>query len=222
MAEIVEYHEPEFLYRYRSLEKYDQEIKAIKEGYIWCSNYKDKNNPMEGYYVTNDFIKNHPRRRELTDFIQYQKQKIGLCSFAETGANELLWAHYANSFQGIAIQYNVAHLRAFLRGETLARMRYIDSLFEIKYDIGNIEERLKQVLSCKKSKWVYEQEWRLFSDTIGTVNYGDLSCISKIYIGSKIKPTVRARFEGDVHALGYRTQTMKLTGYDIKWNPAKP
>jgi hypothetical protein len=44
---------PEHFYRYRSLKTQDQldrELKAIEENYVWCSTYRDMNDPMEGTY----------------------------------------------------------------------------------------------------------------------------------------------------------------------------
>jgi hypothetical protein len=52
MAEIRTLIEPSHLYRYRSLEdqKLNQEISAIQERYLWCSNFEAMNDPMEGTY----------------------------------------------------------------------------------------------------------------------------------------------------------------------------
>ncbi len=222
MAQIVDCHAPKYLYRYRSLEKYVKEIKTLREGYVWCSNYKDKNDPMEGYYLANEFIEKHPSPDKLYNFIQYNKERIGLCSFAETGSNELMWAHYANQFRGIAIEFEVEKLCAFIRDATLARIRYVDELFEIQYTAGRLGESLKQVLSCKSSKWIYEQEWRLFSDIVGRVDYGERSCVSKVYIGARIDPDTRRHLETDLNDLGYRTQQMRLDGYAINWEPENP
>jgi hypothetical protein len=51
---------PESLFRYRSLlddarddqpgARFEREVRAITESYVWCSNYKAMNDPMEGYY----------------------------------------------------------------------------------------------------------------------------------------------------------------------------
>lgn len=57
MATILQPETPTRLYRYRGFarsdEAIDQEIDEIRENYIWCANFMDMNDPMEGLLVTN-------------------------------------------------------------------------------------------------------------------------------------------------------------------------
>jgi len=43
----------------------------------------------------------------------------------------------------------------------------------------------KMVLSYKNYRWLYEREWRMFSSR-GKANYTDKSCVTRVYLGSRI------------------------------------
>ena len=42
--------QPQRLYRYRSLEKFDRELQALEENYLYCAQYTTLNDPMEGVF----------------------------------------------------------------------------------------------------------------------------------------------------------------------------
>jgi len=105
MANIQYYVQPQRLYRYRSLEKFDREIEAIKERYLYCAPYLDLNDPMEGLFTSSQLLKKSERYREIRRAITDKKAQIGMCSFSEVYDHELMWAHYANQFKGICIAY---------------------------------------------------------------------------------------------------------------------
>jgi hypothetical protein len=46
MAEIRNYIVPRKLYQYRSIDNIDRELETIDEAYLFCSAYKDMNDPM--------------------------------------------------------------------------------------------------------------------------------------------------------------------------------
>jgi hypothetical protein len=52
MAELKIYAKPSSLYRYRALgEDVEQELSALREGYIFCPAFSAMNDPMEGTYL---------------------------------------------------------------------------------------------------------------------------------------------------------------------------
>ena len=97
MAEIAHYVEPRRLYRYRSLEHIDRELLAIEEAYLFCSSYRELNDPMEGRYFSTKRLKSSNKYSAIRSEILFNKRQIGICSFSEVYNNELMWAHYAKS-----------------------------------------------------------------------------------------------------------------------------
>jgi hypothetical protein len=112
---------PRRLYRYRALTRrggaVDQEIDSIKNRYIYCSDFSQMNDPMEGFYETSPELRSDPMHRQAVSDIKYSKLKFGLACFSETNESVLMWAHYADNYSGICIEYSSADLIAGLPRE---------------------------------------------------------------------------------------------------------
>ncbi|MFO1429362.1 MAG: DUF2971 domain-containing protein [Candidatus Competibacteraceae bacterium] len=111
------------------------------------------------------------RQAELArdEYINKVLSLLGVLSLAEHRDNLLMWAHYADSHNGILIEFN---LNKFFAADYHPRNWPCehDSLFKlrkIKYKRGvprlNSDSRkgLEQLVFTKSTDWSYEQEWRL-------------------------------------------------------------
>lgn len=83
MASIESYVQPRRLYRYRSLTNVDQELDALLKGYLYCSPYKNLNDPMEGLFTSSRLLKKSTNYRAIRDAIRDNKSRLGTCSFSE-------------------------------------------------------------------------------------------------------------------------------------------
>lgn len=140
---------PKFLYRFRSIrnkKEINDEIKAIHDNYVWTSSFDELNDPMEGMYEftepENDYMKIHNDDRDtIIKMVKYYK---GICSFSESLTNNLMWSHYANSFKGIAIEYDFNKIISYTDENTLlSKVTYEDdvmklSAFQDKIDVNSI------------------------------------------------------------------------------------
>jgi hypothetical protein len=67
---------PLYLYRYRSLGKngsfLSRELDAVKRSYIWCSTFKNLNDPMEGFYSPSALLKAKDDYRNIVRAISEQ------------------------------------------------------------------------------------------------------------------------------------------------------
>jgi hypothetical protein len=101
MARLRNYATPTELYRYRSLsgKNFEQEMDAIENSYLWCSEYKKMNDPMEGIYDGNTLLTRYSEYEDIVRDIADEKTGIGICSFSEVLHNEVMWAHYADQFR---------------------------------------------------------------------------------------------------------------------------
>jgi Protein of unknown function (DUF2971) len=147
MAEIKNYAIPRYLYRYRSLTKFERELDSIENFYLYCSSYKNMNDPMEGFYSPSKVLEKHPDLELVKTEILSQKTKIGICSFCEVFNHELMWAHYANQFDGICIAYDFFKLRRVLSDQvSFSRIYYNEELTNfVEPDLHLIQHRLKLV-----------------------------------------------------------------------------
>ncbi len=139
----------EMLYRRHTgkrAEALEQEIDSIKERYIYCSDFQNMNHPMEGFFESSPELRAHARYREAIQNIRFSKLRFGLACFSETNENVLMWAHYANNYSGMCIEYSALDLIAGLpRGASVVRMAYVDELPEISQ---NLKPRMLEMQSC--------------------------------------------------------------------------
>jgi hypothetical protein len=83
--------------RYRSLKKFERELEAIVDGYIYCAAYETLNDPMEGVFRSSTAFRESEDYRQARANIVDNKTQIGLPSFSEVYDHELMWAHYADA-----------------------------------------------------------------------------------------------------------------------------
>jgi hypothetical protein len=107
VANVKVYSTPSRLYRYRPLgSKLDRELRAIAEGYIFCSKFSDMNDPMEGMHrVSLTYILKGRSKKERA-LIATEKAKLGIASLSEVYDHEPMWAHYAAQFKGMVVSYS--------------------------------------------------------------------------------------------------------------------
>jgi hypothetical protein len=226
MAEIRTLVTPSKLYRYRSLgddRRLEQEMRALEEGYLWCSPFGEMNDPMEGLYEADHTFTDHPRYEEIRDGIYHGKAHIGICSLSETGTNELMWAHYADQFRGICVEYDLTALLGNLPDDVdVVRVHYDDTLPRIALDtklsglrgVGVTTAMAKRVLSCKHRAWLYEREWRVLGP-LRRLNYGDRRCVAGVIVGQRAPREVSDRIKGLCGNLRIRVSQMEVEGYRL-------
>lgn len=178
---------PRSLYKYFSLNNFS--INNLQNDYIYLSNPKDFNDPFD--CNRNLIIE---KQKQLRNW-QYVEQlndisDIGIASFSEYGMEPLLWSHYANSYRGFCIKFNLESLiKSQNDSVKLKKVIYSDSpqVISEKHPFSNYYHYL-----LKLKNWNYESEWRLlFENPRNTENrfYFDKSCIEEISLGYKISDT---------------------------------
>lgn len=227
MATIETFARPTWLYRYRSIgsgllngtpagEKFTEEMDAVLNGYIWCARYKNMNDPMEGLYKASSKVKDHALYNNFIRSLRNEKLALGIASFSETWNNELMWAHYADSFQGMCICYSMpALLSGMPEDNSFARIAYGNKPYYLALNgMKNDFERSRAVLSTKHLSWAYEREWRLFSPMVGKAPHAP-NAIKAIYLGARISKKIRDAVLEMVKPLELRVHTTEADGYNI-------
>ena len=217
MATIERYVQPPRLYRYRSLEKFDRELEAIEERYLYCAAFESLNDPMEGLFSTSRNLRESQKHRAIRASIRDNKAQIGMCSFSEVHNHELMWAHYADQFRGICISYSLSKLLNSLPPNVnFVRMFYNETeptLHRTSKDPGQLA---KMVLSYKNYRWLYEREWRMFAP-LGKAHYEDAASVTRVYLGSRIKDGNRNRIINHLKQLNIKVSEMTINKYSISF-----
>jgi hypothetical protein len=215
MARVESYVRPRRLHRYRSLENLQRELETIREGYLYCSPYKNLNDPMEGLFTSSRILRKSETYRSIRNAIRDNSARIGVCSFSEVYDHELMWAHYANQFTGICVAYSFSALLKQLDDDiSFVRMYYDETVPTVRRTTKDTSKLAKMVLSCKNYRWLYEREWRMFADQ-GKVYYNDVECVTKVYLGSRITDSNKTRVKEVLETLRIPTRDMTIDKYYV-------
>ena len=225
MVAQIKTFEPIYLYRYRPLareEFYEREISAVRDDFLWCSNFLSLNDPMEGSYRGSPNLRNHGRYQFVRDKIFDQKNALGICSFSETHDNGPMWAHYSDQFQGICIAYNFRVLRESIPDEcSFVRLSYEEDPYLVtQARVSEGEEVAQRILSSKSHRWLYEREWRLFCAASGKLNL-ERRCISRVYLGNRMDEQRRTNLLKVLADEHIEAHAMELDGYKLSFRNIK-
>ena len=224
MAELERPVLPPQLYRYRKLsdEVIGQEIEAIRDRYLWCSQFRCLNDPMEGYYRASTRLKKYTEFDYVASQILSAKVRIGICSLSDTCDNELMWAHYASNYSGICVGYRPRRLLASLPSDvSLVRLGYDSAPPEIGiHDSDAPPLAARKILSHKKASWAYEREWRILGPQ-GKLPFQD-DCIAEIRLGKLIERRHKDQLLEIARAAKIRVLQMSVKGYEHEWERVNP
>ena len=220
MAEVRNYVKPQTLYRYRSLKDLDREVNAIERGYLFCSPYMKLNDPMEGLFGSSQHLRASDDYREIIEEIRNNKERTGICSFSEVHDQVLMWAHYADQFRGICIGYNFSKLLQNLAKDvSFVRMYYSEKVPTVRRTDRTPKHWARMILSYKNYRWLYEREWRMFAP-LGEAFYRKAGCVSRVYLGYRMKDSDRRQLTGVFDRLGIESSEMTIDKYSIGFEPS--
>lgn len=118
----------------------------------------------------------------------FNNYQTGVFSLTDRHDNELMWAHYAESHKGFAIQY---YHKAIVNEKGFFRVEYRNTPPILKNIIDKVEglstqDMLREILGVKSESWRYENEVRIVLDTSGNKSFDAEKAIAGIYFGANI------------------------------------
>jgi len=168
------------LYKFRSLENFKYTADIILNNRLYAADFETMNDVMEGIFwhegIADDILAE----------IRNTKKKLKICSMSQEKAfsSPLMWAHYADNFRGVCLEFGVDKSKVDVHEIT-----YDDKSLKLilSQDRTNIDDKSAKVLLCKKySDWEYEKECRIFSKE---EYISDGIELKKIYLGVRISRT---------------------------------
>ena len=229
MANIQTYARPLRLYRYRSLRSrvvggerridpaaLNRELEAIENRYIFCPQFIDMNDPMEGLYRASGRVRGRADYHELQALLFGEKVQTGIASLCESWDNELMWAHYADEFRGICVGYSFDKLLHGLPEScALSRIAYGDKPYHLHSAAFRQQDRARAILSTKSLRWSYEREWRLFAEHTGPTHY-DSDAVSSVYLGARMADEDRRLVRRRLELIGVAMRDTLIEGFTVK------
>lgn len=219
MAQLKIYAKPSSLYRYRPLGQHaEREVEALLKGYIYCPAFADMNDPMEGAHRLSARFVGNPDGEKSTARVQAALSKMGIASLSEVHDHEPMWAHYADQFKGMCVQYSLNRLLKGLPDDiSMTRMMYSEVEPVLLNEKSVAVDRARLCLSSKTVRWANEREWRIFRLEKGQAAYQELKAVTRIYLGARVSREDEARVRSAGKVLGVPVAKMAVTAYAISF-----
>ncbi len=186
VKEMVDNLGTKFLYKYRADCTHTEKIIINHE--MWFSRPKEFNDPFDCYSVPAPFSKHDAEKwmyssasyrnateedqkeakenisnRSLKDVKFYIDEAInnnGICCFNKTEKEILMWSHYSDKHKGLCFQFDIEKDPIFFI--LPYNVKYVHSISPINIFKGDLtNEKIKQIIVQKYTKWSYEQEVRV-------------------------------------------------------------
>lgn len=184
------------LYRYITLHYYDEKTHQTNFNLDLNSIYLTQNGSQ------NDVFEGLPQSYYDTysqeECLKSLQNIAYLKCFSETYDNNLMWSHYADSYRGVCIEYDIAKLSDENTIKQLFPVYYSKSR-EVFYDMEILNDYMRGVRDMKRLEdskgiflskadhWKYEREWRIcqMNDEANneTAKQIPFDCVSAVYLG---------------------------------------
>ena len=164
------------LYKYRSLERLDYILDIILNERLYCSYYKDLNDPLEGIYasVFSSTIFGINMKSKTYKELDGENCPARICSLSSTFSDIRMWSHYADGHKGIAIEIDSNDIK------NTWEVKYVKELLGFSQTFLSSLWIKQEGLKNKTFHWEYEKEYRI----IGKEKYFDISNkIKAVYCG---------------------------------------
>jgi hypothetical protein len=175
---------PKYLYKYFPLNHFS--LHSLENDYIYLSNPKDFNDPFD---CNRNLI--NEKQKELKNWQHVERlndiSDMGISCFSENGMEPLLWGHYAQSYRGFCLKFNVESLMNGQKDSVILKRVIYSQQPEVISQEHPFSDYYQYLLKFKN--WKYEQEWRLLVKNPSTSEnrfYIDRNCIEEISVGYKI------------------------------------
>jgi len=146
--------------------------------------------------LSDDELLNQMADRVTTpEYLKDRMSKYGVLSLSKERDNLLLWAHYASSHSGFAIEFDIANsVKAHVSGLESYPLGYFEiNLMAKPIEYSNVrppsisaERHLAEPFFHKSKVWSYENEFRVLSSFGAGVKKFNCDLLSGVYLGCKI------------------------------------
>lgn len=148
-------------FKFKSAAQADHIFDILLNNRLFCANWKTLNDPMEGvfaYSYRGD--EETDGARNVASEVQIELAKLCACSLTSIYDSHLLWAHYANGFNGVAVEVDLPDDHP-----DISLVKYRGVFGQFNYDASSkIATISRALLQSKYQEWSYERELRILSD----------------------------------------------------------
>ncbi len=184
---------PEYLYKYKgiqTIEDMDRAVDIIKNNRIYIPTRTQLNDPLECKYIpqmtfaiAGNWITSSAQR--VSYIVESIMDKYRILSLSSDGKNLQMWAHYANNYSGICIEFkNTGEFEQAQSVKYTSEPPDFKTLFEL--DPPEIDKWVRESYFIKSMGWSYESEYRIIkSESEKYLQISDNGIVS-VTIGHKL------------------------------------
>lgn len=171
-------------YKFKSAAQADHIFDLILNQRLFCAPWDVLNDPMEGVFAYSFRGDDEARpAQELAAGVQAELKKLKVCSLARTFDCHLLWSHYANGFNGVAVELELPEKHPEIRPVSY---RGVFGQFGYRTDL-EATEVARKLLFSKYQEWQYEQELRIVSESCW---FDQHVSVSRVIAGHRLHPAL--------------------------------
>jgi len=175
-----------YLYKYRSIECLDRDLKTLSNDSFYASDIKHLNDDQECYFNSEMFIaslesllKTFPNNdqvitkvRENFESLVAFRNQIGVFSLSKNPCSGMMWALYASERKGYCVIYDKEGLMKVAGSINKNDRQMLNVLYSHNLprpDLMDIpsEKLLQKLYGTKEQSWSAEEEVRIITDNFG-------------------------------------------------------
>ena len=208
VRKIVKPHIPSYLYKYGSFQSqywndtifkakiYLSPAIAFNDPFDCRANFNYKKAVRKGkfreellkLYSAND-IDNLPEEIVQKCIIDLMREDVFVFCLSEVWDSILMWAHYANNYNGYCLEYDMKMVREHLI-YNLYPVLYEEKYIDITDNLINYNGNAGLICNMAKAKeWSYEREWRIVEYRENPFYFR--KALKAIYLGKNCSPKVK-------------------------------
>lgn len=192
------------LYKFKSVANIDHCKDIIQNERLYCADWSTLNDPAEGLFFYGSCELSLLEAQNRLEAIRNLKQAIRICSLSSRISSPLLWAHYADGFNGIAIEIDIDP-----ETPEVAKVRYENTCWMLLLDSDHMPEHVgRELLSTKLMCWNHEKEYRILHNQ---VFYPIEGRIRRVIFGLRLEPQYQQELEQLCALKGIKTANSALT-----------
>ena len=175
-----------YLYKYRSVECLDRDLKTLSDNSFYASDIKHLNDDQECYFNSGMFIasleqllKTFPNSDQVISKVREQferivsfREQIGIFSLSKNPCSGMMWALYASERKGYCVIYDKEGLMEVAgsinkNDRQMLNVSYSHNL--PRPDLMDIPsgKLLQKLYGTKEQSWSAEEEMRIITDNFG-------------------------------------------------------
>ena len=201
-------------YKFRSSSQIAWALDIIFNTRLFCADWNQLNDPMEGVFVYSYRSTDERDCREEVAKIIKDKKHLRVCSLSRTFDSHLLWAHYASGFDGLAIEVELPD-----DSPKVKEIQYRGVFGHVSSD-GDLTptEAAEQILSSKYKEWEYEKEVRILQRDVW---YKLARPVRRVIAGHRMSPALfeALRIVCDSRSIPLRRTGIGDEGIDADYVP---